>query len=65
MKGESKSIEQLFEEEVLSDMEEDVMTLFTEGNMIDLLADLPIYDDELDAMIDDDTSSDSNIIEEE
>lgn len=65
MKEESKSIEQLFEEEVLSDMEEDVMTLFTEGNMIDLLADLPIYDDELDAMIDDDTSSDSNIIEEE
>lgn len=65
MKEESKSIEQLFEEEVLSDMEEDVMTLFTEGNMIDLLADLPIYDDELDAMIDDDISSDSNIVEEE
>lgn len=49
---EIQSVDRLFEQEILSDMEEDVMYLFREGTAIDLLADLPIDDDELDSLID-------------
>lgn len=54
MKEEPLSLDKLFEQEIISEMEEDVMTVFQEGMAIDILADLPIDDDELDSIINDD-----------
>lgn len=51
-----QSIDKLFEQEILSDMEEDVMYLFTEGSTIDQLADLPIDDEDLDSLIDEESN---------
>lgn len=45
------SLDKLFEQEIISDMEEDAMHLFQEGMAIDLLADLPIDDEDLDSLI--------------
>lgn len=47
-----ESISQLFEQEIISDLEEDTMFSFTEGHMIDELADLPLDDEDLEAFLD-------------
>ena len=52
MKEPPLSLDKLFEQEIISDMEEDAMHLFQEGMAIDLLADLPIDDEDLDSLID-------------